>query len=187
MRKTTDGKPTESKEAECKASDGKTIESKEAERQSVENNSVLRKSYEKQGSRKAVRYYSGISECVNDKKIEHYVRLLVFQYKQFAEFPAIAYRMAGDRVRVEPLQMDVMPFEFSVSEIEKARKEMVTDLDMNVIDEEFMFCVVDGAGKEFEDLLPEYPFASGGVYRMQYVLECGMVITEMSMEELRKL
>lgn len=197
VRKTADGKATESRNAECKTVESNAAESKEAEskasdgkeaeRQNVENKPVPRKSFEKQGSRKAVRYYSGISECVNDKKIEHYVRLLVFQHKNFAEFPALAYRMAGDRVRVEPLQMDITPFEFSVSEIEKARKEMVTDLDMKVIDEEFMFCVMDGAGKGFEDLLPEYPFASGGVYRMQYVLECGMVITEKSMEELRKL
>lgn len=157
----------------------KTEESKTAVRKTTDGKATE--------SKKAVCYYSSISECVNDKKIEHHVRLLIFQYKKFAEFPAIAYRMAGDRVRVEPLQMDITPFEFSVSEIEKARKEMVTDLDMNVIDEEFMFCVMDGAGKEFEDLLPEYPFASGGVYRMQYVLECGMVITEKSMEELRKL
>ena len=42
-------------------------------------------------------------------------------------------------------------------------------------------------GREFGDLLPEYPFGMGGIYRTQYVLDCGLVVTEKSMGELRKL
>lgn len=70
---------------------------------------------------------------------------------------------------------------------EKKRKEKISDLDMSVMDDEFLACIMSGVGKEFEDLLPEYPFEDGSICRTQYELDCGMVVTEKSMEELRKL
>ncbi len=143
-------------------------------------------STEKRNLNKDARYYPSINECMKDKEIMQYTRLLVFKYKQFAEFPAIAY-LDGNKVKVEPLQVGVNPFEFSVSEIEKAQEEKVADMDMSVIDDEFLSCIVSGVGREFKDLLPEYLFSGSDIYRIQYVLDCGMVVTEKSMEELRKL
>lgn len=54
-------------------------------------------------------------------------------------------------------------------------------------DDGFLACITSEVGKEFEDLLPEYCFEGGSICRTQYELDCGMVVTEKSMEELRKL
>jgi len=141
---------------------------------------------EKRKLNKDTSYYSSINECVKAREIAQYVRLLVFKYRQFVEFPAIAY-IDGDMVKVEPLQVGAIAFEVSISEIAKAREEKISDLDMSVMDDEFLACITSGAGKEFEDLLLEYPFEGGSICRTQYELDCGMVVTEKSMEELRKL
>ena len=78
-------------------------------------------------------------------------------------------------------------FEVSISEIAKAREEKISDLDISVMDDEFLACITSEVGKEFEDLLPEYLFEGGSICRTQYELDCGMVVTEKSMGELRKL
>ena len=130
-------------------------------------------------------YYQSVDAFLKNKPISQYAKLLVFQYKKLEEFPAIAY-LCGNMVRVEPLLAGAEAFEFSVSEIEKAKAVHVTGLDMDVMDNEFLACSMSDLGKEFEKLLPEYPFGNDGMYRTQYVFECGMVITEKSMDELRK-
>ena len=148
-----------------------------------------RGSFETIGKRKFnkdTNYYSSINECVKAREIAQYVRLLVFKYRHFVEFPAIAY-IDGDMVKVEPLQVGAIAFVVSISEIANAREEKISDLDMSVMDDEFLACITSGVGKEFEDLLPEYPFEGGSICRTQYELDCGMVVTEKSMEELRKL
>lgn len=129
-------------------------------------------------------YYAGISESGKDGEDKQYIRLLVFRYQQFTEFPAIAY-LEGNKIIVEPLQLGVGTFDFPVSEIGKAKEEKVADMDMEVMDDEFLACMEAGVGKEFEDLLPEYSFDATGISRSQYVLECGMVLTEKSMDALR--
>lgn len=131
-------------------------------------------------------YYQSVEEFVKEKEIEQYVKLLVFRYKLMKEFPAIAY-LKGNMVGVEPLMVGAEAFEFSLSEVEKAREEHVTDVEMSALDDEFLSCCRSCLGKQFEDLLPDYMFGSNGVYRSQYVFGCGMVITKKSMEELRKL
>lgn len=131
-------------------------------------------------------YYQSVEAFLKNKPISQYAKLLVFQYKKLEEFPAIAY-LRGNMVRVEPLLAGVETFEFSVSEIEKAKEVHVTGLDMDVMDNEFLTCSMSELGKEFDDLLPEYPFGNDGMYRTQYVFECGMVITEKSMKELRRI
>ena len=131
-------------------------------------------------------YYQSVDEFLENKPISQHAKLLVFQYKKLEEFPAIAY-LRGNMVRVEPLLAGAEAFEFSVSEIDKAKEVHVTGLDMDVMDNEFLTCSMSELGKEFEDLLPEYPFGNDGMYRTQYVFECGMVITEKSMKELRRI
>lgn len=132
------------------------------------------------------RYYQSVDAFLKNKPISQYAKLLVFQYKKLEEFPAIAY-LHGNMVRVEPLLAGAEAFEFFVSEIEKAKEVHVTGLDMDVMDNEFLACSMSDLGKEFENLLPEYPFGNDGMYRTQYVFECGMVITEKSMKELRRI
>lgn len=155
----------------------------------IRNDTYNRGSFEpieKRKLNKDISYYSGINEYVKVREITLYVRLLVFKYRQFIEFPAIAY-IDGDMVKVEPLQVGAIAFEVSISEIVNAREEKISDLDISVMDDEFLACIMSGVGKEFEDLLPEYLFEGGCICRTQYELDCGMVVTEKSMEELRKL
>lgn len=139
-----------------------------------------------QHTHKTVEYYQSVEEYVKTEKITRYTKLLVFKYKNLKEFPAIAYPR-GNMVRVEPLLAGAEAFELSASEIEKAKEVHVTGLDMDAMDSEFLACSMSDLGKEFEDLLPEYPFGNDGMYRTQYVFECGMIITENSMKELRKI
>lgn len=131
-------------------------------------------------------YYQSVDAFLENKSISQYVKLLVFQYKKLEEFPAIAH-LCGNMVRVEPLLTGAEAFEFSVSEMEKAKEVHVTGLDMDVMDNEFLTGCMSDLGKEFENLLPEYPFGNDGMYRTQYVFDCGMIITENSMKELRKI
>lgn len=140
----------------------------------------------KQNFKKKESYYANINEYLKGKNITQYVKLLVFQYQQFTEFPVIAYR-DGDKIKVEALQMGIDPFEFSVLEIEKVQEESVANIDMSVFDDEFSSCMMSDLGKEFEDLVPEYSFENNGISRIQYKLDCGMIITEKSMKELRDL
>ena len=139
-----------------------------------------------QNSKRISTYYQNVEEFLENKSIVQYAKLLVFKYKEMEEFPAIAY-LHGNMVRVEPLMAGAEVFEFSVSEIEKAKEVHVTGLDMDIMDNEFFTCSMSDLGKEFEELLPEYPFGNNGIYRKQYVFECGMIITEKSMKELRKI
>jgi len=155
-----------------------------------EHKGVAVESYRKsvsdgQCAHKTAEYYQSVDEYVKSEKITQYAKVLVFKYKNVEEFPAIAY-LRGNRVRVEPLLTGADAFEFSVSEIEKAKEVHITNLDMDVMDNEFLACSMSELGKEFEDLLPEYPFGNDGMYRTQYVFDCGMIITEKSMDELRK-
>jgi hypothetical protein len=75
--------------------------------------------------------------------------------------------------------------EFDPSEIEKAVLEKVDGLDMNAVDTEFAAVCISDIGNEYEDLLPEYSWEYEGTSRNQYVFECGMIITEKSMKQLR--
>lgn len=140
----------------------------------------------KQNFKKKENYYANINESIQGKNITQYVKLLVFQYQQFTEFPAIAYR-DGDKIKVEALQMGIKPFEFSVLEIGKAQEENVVNIDMSAFDDEFSACMISDLGKKFEDLVPEYSFENNGISRIQYKLDCGMIMTEKSMKELRSL
>lgn len=149
-------------------------------------NQLSHEPVEERNLNKNTEYYSSINEYIQDREKIEYIRLLVFKYEQYLEFPAIAY-VDKDMVKVEQLEIGAEPFKFSLSEISKARMEMVSDLEMNVVDDEFLACTISGVGKEFEDLLPEYLYEGGGVCRMQYVFDCGMIITENSMKELQKL
>lgn len=115
---------------------------------------------------------------------KEYAKLLVFSYKELTEFPAIAH-LDGDNVKVEPLVSGGDPFEFVFSEIRSAKYEQVSGLEMNVVDKEFAAVCISSIGDDFEGLLPEYSWEYTGVSRVQYVFECGMIITEKSMEELR--
>ena len=139
-----------------------------------------------QNSNKTSTYYQSVHAFLENKSISQYAKLLVFKYEKMKEFPAIAY-LHRNMVCVEPIVAGAEAFEFSVSEIEKAKEVQVTGLDMEVMDNEFLTCSLSNVGKEFEDLLPEYSLDNHGVYRTQYVFECGMIITENSMEELRKI
>ena len=64
---------------------------------------------------------------------------------------------------------------------------MLADLEMNVVDNEFVSCAVSEIGQEFEDLLPEYEIGSNGISRKQYEFDCGLIITEMSMKGIKRL
>ena len=63
----------------------------------------------------------------------------------------------------------------------------VADLDMSVVDNEFVTFGISSLAKDFEGLLPEYSFGGSGMCRVQCELPSGLVVTEKSMEELGKL
>ena len=156
-----------------------------------EHKGVTVESYSKQISEgqhidKTAEYYQSVEAYVKAEKITQYAKLLIFKYKNLEEFPAIAY-LKGNMIRVEPLLCKAEPFEFAFSEIERAKEVHVTDLDMNAMDNEFLTCSMSSLGKEFEELLPEYLFGMDGMYRVQYVFDCGLVITENSVKELQKI
>lgn len=158
----------------------------EQETSVVKSESVSSFFEKKQNFKKKESCYANINEYLKGKNITQYVKLLVFQYQQFTEFPVIVYR-DGDKIKVEALQMGIDSFEFSVLEIEKVQEESVANIDMSAFDGEFSSCMMSDLGKEFEDLVPEYSFENNGISRIQYKLNCGMIIMEKSMKELRSL
>lgn len=170
---------------------GKRIEEPTTVMPDVEHAGVEVESHSKSGTfsgqqlNASVEYLS-MEEVLREAMISEYARLLIFKYKNLEEFPAVAY-IQGNLVKVHPLVRGASGFEFPVTELEMAKEVHVTDIDMGVLDNEFYTLSVSALGKEFEDLLPEYPFGNDGIYRTQYVFECGMVITEKSMKELRGL
>lgn len=115
---------------------------------------------------------------------EDCAKVLVLSYENMKEFPAVAYLSEG-KVIVEPLILGEAAFEFDPSEIEKAVLEKVDGLDMNAVDTEFAAVCISDIGNEYEELLPEYSWEYEGTSRNQYVFECGMIITEKSMKQLR--
>lgn len=169
---------------------GKRIEEPTTVMPDVEHAGVEVESHSKSGTfsgqqlNASVEYLS-MEEVLKEAEVSEYARLLIFKYKNLEEFPAVAY-IQGNKVKVHPLVRGASEFEFPVTELEMAKEVHVTDIDMGVLDNEFYTLSVSALGKEFEDLLPEYPFGSDGIYRTQYVFECGMAITEKSMYELRK-
>lgn len=129
--------------------------------------------------------YQSIDEAIKETQVSSYVKLLIFKYKNLEEFPAIAY-LQENMVCVYPLVRGAVAFKFPAAELETAKEVHVTDIDMGILDNEFYTLSMSPLGKEFEYLLPEYPFGNDGIYRTQYVFDCGMVITEKSMYELKK-
>ena len=142
--------------------------------------------YNGQQLKDSMEFYSSTAEYLQGRTLTDYAKILAFKFGRLEEFPAIAYLQEG-MVCVEPLIKDAEPFYFDASEIRTAKLVHVTDVDMGVLDNEFYTLSVSDLGNEFEDLLPEYPFGNDGIYRTQYVFDCGLVVTEKSMEELRKL
>lgn len=131
-----------------------------------------------------VTYYQCVEECIEkNKDIRQYAKILVFEYKGQKEFPALAY-ISGDMVRVMPLIHNEKEFEFSISELNRVRSTEVTGIDMNTIDNEFVAVGISSLAEEFEELLPDYQFGMDGMYRTQCELECGLIITEKSMDEM---
>ena len=132
---------------------------------------------------KSAEYVSTEEKFLNVPK-EDCAKLLVHSYKNMKEFPAVAY-LSGGKFIVEPLILGGKAFEFDPSEIEKAVLKKVDGLDMNAVDTEFAAVCISDIGNEYEDLLPEYSWEYEGTSRNQYVFECGMIITEKSMKQLR--
>lgn len=157
------------------------------DKKSVDVDSVI--SYKKDStgksklSDKKVEYYSSIEEYINTNNIAHYVKVLALEYEDMLEFPAIAYRESG-MIKVVPLVNDVDAFELKESEIKNAKRVCVEGLDMDVMDNEFLNLSLSSLGKEYEELLPDYSFDMDGISRIQYVFECGLIITEKSMKVL---
>ena len=128
--------------------------------------------------------YISIEEKFLNVPKEDCAKLLVHSYKNMKEFPAVAYLSEG-KVIVAPLVLGEKSFEFAPSEIEKAVLKKVDGLDMNAVDTEFAAVCISDIGNEYEELLPEYSWEYEGTSRNQFVFECGMVITEKSMKQLR--
>ena len=132
---------------------------------------------------KSAEYVSTEEKFLNVPK-EDCAKLLVHSYENMKEFPAVAYLSEGKFI-VEPLILGGKAFEFDPSEIEKAVLKKVDGLDMNAVDTEFAAVCISDIGNEYEELLPEYSWEYEGTSRNQFVFECGMVITEKSMKQLR--
>ena len=52
---------------------------------------------------------------------------------------------------------------------------------MSAIDNEFVTFGISGLAKEFEELYPDYQFGGDGMCRTQCELPCGLIVTEMSL------
>ena len=128
--------------------------------------------------------YISIEEKFLNVPKEDCAILLVHSFKNMKEFPAVAYLSEG-KVIVAPLVLGEKSFEFAPSEIEKAVLKKVDGIDMNAVDTEFAAVCISDIGNEYEELLPEYSWEYEGTSRNQFVFECGMVITEKSMKQLR--
>lgn len=129
--------------------------------------------------------YPSVKTYLRNKAITKYAKILVFTYEDKNEFPAISY-LCGDRVRVDSLIYGMRSFDFAFSEIERARRLEVKGLDMGIVDQEFLSISISELGGEYEELFPEYSWNPDGISRVEYVFECGLVITEKSMEEIRE-
>lgn len=141
----------------------------------------------KQNIDKSIEYYESVSAFVDvAQKEDDFVKILAFLYKDLKEFPALAHKN-GEKIVVVPLIKGSQEFEFAKSEVENAQCKTLDGLDMAVVDNEFVSLGVASLAKEFEDLFPEYLYGENGFYRTQYKLACGLVVTEKSWNELKKL
>lgn len=159
----------------------------------VANLEESRKTYEKyvafngQDIDRTVEYYGSVADCLEtNESLGQYAKVLAFEYQGLKEFPAIAY-VVKDVIRVVPLIRHASAFEFPVSELAEAKTVEVADLDMSAVDNEFITFGISGLVKEYEDLFPDYQLGSDGMCRVQCEFPCGMIVTEKSLEELRKL
>lgn len=114
-----------------------------------------------------------------DLQGEEYVRILAFSYGELKEFPAIVTEK-GEKLIVAPVLKGASSFEFDKKEIQSAQKKVRKDLDMSVVDNEFVNLSASSIFAEFEELFPDYMFASDGMERVQYELKCGLIVTENS-------
>ena len=146
---------------------GKRIKEPTAVVSDVEHAGVEVESHAKSGTfseqqlNSSVEYLS-MEEVLKEAEVSEYAKLLIFKYKNLEEFPAVAY-IQGNMVKVHPLVRGAGNFEFPVIELETVKEVHVTDIDMGVLDNEFYTLSVSPLGKEFEDLLPEYPFGNDGI------------------------
>lgn len=136
---------------------------------------------------RSISYHETVAYALDGNvKTEKMVKLLAFSYKDLKEFPAVAYE-EEDKVKVVPLIKNTPEFSFDKGEIKKAKKRVVTGLDMSAADNEFLSFGVFKLAKEFEGFFPEYQWDDGNVSRGQYEFACGLVITDGSMEALRRI
>ena len=133
-----------------------------------------------------VEFCKSVVDYVKDKNINKYAKILVFEYKDMKEFPAIAH-IEQDNVKVLPLINDSSSFIIKKREIHNAKRVCVEGIDMFVVDDEFYNLGITELGAEFEELLPEYLFDRAGMKRIQYVINKDLIITEKSMNELTKI
>lgn len=122
-----------------------------------------------------------VDHISNGKSPKDYVKILVFEYQDLKEFPALVYK-ENDEIIVEPQIVDAVAFKIPYEQIRNAKLVTIEGLGMDAADNEFIACVTSKIGSEFEDLLPEYYVESDGISRTQYEFECGLVITERSMQ-----
>ena len=131
-----------------------------------------------------ITYYPSVAECVKKHQgIKQYAKILVFEYKEQKEFPALAH-ICENVVIVTPLIQNAKTMEFPVAELKNVKITEVTGIDMNMVDNEFINVGVSSLAEEFEELLPEYQFGKEGMFRTQCELECGLSMTEKSIEEI---
>jgi hypothetical protein len=131
-----------------------------------------------------ITYYPSVAECVKKSQgIKQYAKILVFEYKGRKEFPALAH-ICENAVIVTPLIQNEKTMEFPVAELKNVRITEVTGIDMNMVDNEFINVGVSSLAEEFQELLPEYQFGKDGMYRTQCELNCGLIMTEKSIEEI---
>lgn len=131
--------------------------------------------------------YETIEECLKDaKSIPQYARILAFRYEDLTEFPAIAY-IEGTVIKVIPLLRQAKEFEVPLTDIHEAKFTEVTDLAMSALDDEFISLENAEFVHEFESLFPDYQFGADGIYRTQWELPSGLILTEKSFLELKKL
>lgn len=131
--------------------------------------------------------YETIEECLKDaKSIPQYARILAFRYENLTEFPAITY-IEGTVIKVIPLLRQSKEFEIPLTDIHEAKFTEVTDLAMSALDDEFISLGNAEFVHEFESLFPDYQFGADGIYRTQWELPSGLILTEKSFLELKKL
>lgn len=110
--------------------------------------------------------YKTIAECLEDEKsIPQYARIF----------------------KVIPLLFREKEFKIPLSDIHEAKFTKVADLNMSVLDNEFNSLENAEFFHEFEFLFPDYQFGTDGIYRTQWELPSGLILTEKSFHELEKL